>query len=207
MHMRGRHIMLDNETLATSTGAILLQIGGCEFFPEERRIGQTFNSYIDLGSSMAAGRLLDPDTFLWWLQQSDEARMALVDGLQNKSDTLNSVLMVLADFCMMSNGRRGLGAKRELPEGVWGHGSSFDISQIEDCYHNAHIDIPWRFQEVRDTRTIFDLCGTSLGDEVKLITWPDHLPPRVHHEASSDAVAQALAIMACLDRISVRIST
>ena len=66
INMKGRHIMVDNETLSLSMNGIILQVGGCEFFPEENRIGSTFNMYVDLRSTMAAGFTLDPDTLLYW---------------------------------------------------------------------------------------------------------------------------------------------
>lgn len=196
--LKGRHIMIDLETLGTSAGAMMLQVGACEFFPEEGRIGNTFNQYVDMGSSLQAGRMFDPGAFLFWLRQSEEARSRLVSGLED-TYSLSSVLMNLTDFIQVSNGRQGLGQRRFEPDGVWSHGSGFDLVIVRENYASLGIKEPYDFRLDRDTRTLFSMAEVKVsGFEEK---WPDHVPPFVAHDGLSDAVAQAICVMHALARM------
>jgi len=71
----------------------------------------------------------------------------------------------------------GWGAKR-----VWSHGSAFDIIILEHIFGKIQKAVPWKFWEVRDTRTLFEL-GI---DPVR--------PPVLKHHALEDAWNQAVGV-------------
>lgn len=199
--------MLDGETLSTGKQGIFFQIGACEFFPAEGRIGATFNRYIDLRSSLAAGRTLDPDTLMYWLDDSNKggpaARQRMVAGLRN-APSLVSVLHDLADFCQVSNGRQGMGQKREDAAGVWSHGAAFDCAMLEDTYESLGLEKPFKYNRIRDTRTLFAIAGFEYGnwcDAHLASQWPETAPPFVQHDGESDAIAQALGVIEALRRL------
>lgn len=199
--LTGRHVMLDGETFSTGKSGVFFQIGGCEFFPEEDRLGRTFNRYIDLGSSLAVGRTMDPDTILYWMGMEGDARLRMLAGLKD-APSLVQVLGELADFCQISNGRQGLGQKREGADGVWSHGGAFDVAMLEDTYAAFGMEAPWHHRDPLDTRTIFRLAGFSLGRFIEQeMTWPETAAPHVEHDGESDAIAQALGVMEALKRL------
>jgi hypothetical protein len=65
---------------------------------------------------------------------------------------------------------------------VWANGSCFDIIICEHVYRKVGRAIPWKFWEVRDVRTAFDL-GIN-----------PHRPPVTAHHALEDAWNQAVGI-------------
>lgn len=207
--LTGRHVMVDLETLGTGKSAAWLQVGACEFFPEEDRIGLLFNMYVDMGSSFAAQRAVDPGAFMYWLADAPaDARERMVAGLRD-APSLVEVLHALADFCRTSNGQRGLGKKSAEPDGVWGHGAAFDCAMVEDTYAAMSLKCPFGHRAIRDTRTIFSLGDISLSNYCQYgdmrEKWPATAPPHVAHCGLSDSIAQSLAVMAAarkLQRVS-----
>lgn len=201
--LTGRHVMIDGETFGLGKSSVFFQIGACEFFPEEGRIGQTFNRYIDFGSSLQAGRTIDPGTMLYWMGMDGDARQRMLAGLKD-APSLVEVLMALTEFCQVSNGVRGLGQKREDAAGVWSHGLAFDVAMLEDTFSSLGLKTPWGHRDPLDTRTIFRLAGFGFSrfcDEEMGPLWPETAAPHVAHDGESDAIAQALAVMEAVKRL------
>jgi hypothetical protein len=46
---------------------------------------------------------------------------------------------------------------------VWGNGATFDISILEDAYRQLDLEIPWKFWNVRDCRTVKDMYESARG--------------------------------------------
>jgi hypothetical protein len=165
------HLMIDLETLSTRADAAILAIGAVEFDPWTPGLvrGQ-FYTVVDLGSSIANGLKVDGGTFDWWLQQSDEARAAIYK-VENKQP-IHNALISLGEFILT---RR--------PTIVWCHGLNFDIPVLQTAYRNAGMKHPWKYNAVRDTRTLYEVTGV----------WPksDSYPQLTAHNALSDAIRQA----------------
>lgn len=197
--LTGRHVMVDTETLSLSAGGIVMQLGAAEFLPEQGVVTRVFRRYVSLGSSMAAGRTLDPDTFLYWLEAEDAARLRLAEGLRS-AVPLAQALHEFSDWVVTDNGRQGLGRKTEQPDGVWSHGAAFDVPLLQENYASVGQKEPWGHRAVYDTRTVFALAGVRMTDyeEKVLGSWPTMVRPHVAHCAESDAVYQALALMLAL---------
>lgn len=161
------HIMLDLETLGTNPGCVVVSIGAVPFDPVKGYVGDGFYRPIALKSAQEAGLTIMADTVGWWLQQSSEARGAL---FANPAP----LAFALDEFSLWWRENQGVE--------VWGHGASFDPPILEAAYAAVGRRVPWRFPDVRDTRTLFDLAGVK----------PDRAVG-VHHNARDDAHAQALA--------------
>ena len=111
-------------------------------------------------------RDIDPNTLEWWSKQdkqiqeeafSDEDRIPLQQAMKQ-----------LYAF--------GFGTNN-----VWSHGSIFDIVILENICRKLQQAVTWKFWEVRDTRTLFDLAKVDVIVEGK-------------HNALNDALAQAKAV-------------
>ena len=89
-------------------------------------------------------------------------------GLVTNDDTINAMNQ-LYKFCW--------GAKR-----VWSHGASFDVVICEHIFNKIQKAVPWKFWEVRCTRTLFDI-GID----------PER-PPVLKHHALEDAWNQAVGV-------------
>jgi hypothetical protein len=164
-------IMIDLETLATSTDAAILTIGAVKFDPFGSEIKEpdmdSFYVKVDLDSCDRIGLVTNDDTIAWWASQSKEAQDAAFDPT-GRID-IEDAFAQLYKFCW--------GAKR-----VWSNGSIFDIMICEHVFKKIGKAVPWKFWEIRDVRTAFDL-----GINPKR-------PPVTAHHALEDAWNQAVGI-------------
>ena len=165
------HIMIDLETLDVKPTASILTIGAVKFDPRGNDIEHPdcdkFYVKVDLDSCDRLGLTVNEDTVAWWAQQSAEAqeeafsehgRIAIEDAIQQ-----------LYKFCW--------GAKC-----VWSHGAGFDVIILEHVFNRVGRAVPWKFWQVRDTRTMFDL-GID-----------PNRPPVLKHHALEDAWNQAVGV-------------
>jgi len=174
------HVMVDIETLGTAPGSAILSIGAVVFDPFAEELGQTFEANIDLASCFAAGLSADPNTLIWWMEQSDAARRAAF--LADDEVNLRDGLVGLVDYLGQVARHKGLGLR------LWSHGANFDPILLEAAYRAIQHETPWQFRDVRDTRTIFDLAGIGSLSGYRCAT-------DVPHQALSDAKVQARAVM------------
>ena len=171
-------IMIDLETLATSPNSTVLTIGAVKFDP--------FNNDMDnptceklylkvyLDSCDELGLEVNEDTIAWWANQSKEAQEEAFspEGRIHVRDAFNQ----LYKFCW--------GAKR-----VWSHGASFDTVICENIFKKLNKACPWKFWEVRCTRTLFDI-GIN----------PER-PPVLKHHALEDAWNQTIGVQNVFQRL------
>jgi hypothetical protein len=164
-------IMIDLETLATSTDAAILTIGAVKFDPLGLELKEpamdSFYCKVDLDSCDRIGLVTNDDTIAWWASQSKEAQEAAFDPTDRID--VEEAFARLYKFCW--------GAKR-----VWSNGSCFDIMICEHVFKKVGRAIPWKFWEIRDVRTAFDL-GIN-----------PQRPPVTAHHALEDAYNQAIGI-------------
>jgi len=140
-----RHCMIDLETVGLTPDARIVSIGAVIFDPRYGRIDKKNTFYIELDHKAQTNRAMDKGTMEWWTKQSREAKKAL-----KGTTLLEDALEELAFW---------------LPEDVkvWGNGPTFDIVILEDAYHQCGIEIPWKFWNIRDCRTIKDLYESARG--------------------------------------------
>ena len=170
-----RHVMIDLETMGKVPEMAIVSIGAVIFDPRYGKVSkETFYMELDWESQ---DRFICPETQEWWSKQSEEARAAL-DGL----DDLEESLIALAEW---------------LPKDckVWGNGATFDISCLEHAYRQLGIDIPWKFWNVRDCRTVLDMYESARGGFNKSAN------RKGFHNALEDAKFQANYITMMWNRI------
>lgn len=177
-------IMLDLESLGTTPGCAILQIGAVAFDREtfSTQHSPPFECTITTASSEAAGFTASPSTAAWWATQPDDARRAVF----NPASAM-AISPALSAFRSWWN---------EIAVGVddlvlWTQGN-FDAPILAEALSKFAISAPWKFWNVRDTRTAYDaLLGP---DGHKLIKNLPRTAPA--HTALGDAVHQ----VACLKR-------
>lgn len=169
-------IMLDLETLGTKPGSVILAIGAVRFDAE--KILDEFYVNINPESSVAAGLTMDVSTITWWLQQSDEARKALVAG---EARLLPYALQDFARWAMCPPGvePKSVADLVQIDE-LWGNGSDFDNVLLARAYEAVEAPAPWKHRANRCYRTL-----KSLYPEIPFEK------PAVAHNALEDARAQA----------------
>lgn len=180
--MVANDISIDLETLDTVPTSKIVSIGLCRFDIQTGIIYDTL--YLPVSLKDQQNRTLSPGTLCWWMQQSDEARKVFWD---------DDIRCLKLQMCRLSD------FVRKNPQSqVWGNGSTFDISILEDAYlRTVEQDIPWKFWAVRDMRTIIDLAE-SITSNLQSPTFKfkksEVSRDGVHHNAMDDAVFQAKCI-------------
>lgn len=181
------HVMLDLETWGTAPGCALRSIGACAFDPDagygclSDDPHDIFYANIDRASCEAEGLVIDPDTVLWWSQQSSEAQAALLTEPQ-------PLRTVIAEFKIwwFKRGARFL----------WSNGPSFDEVLFRVACEKVSVRPPWHYRDVRDTRTIWDAAAIN----------PENIQRTgTKHTALTDARHQALCVMRAYDVLRGRV--
>ena len=90
------HLMIDLETMGNKPNAPIVSIGAVFFEPSTGELGEEFYRVVSLKSSMDGGAVPDPDTIMWWMQQSEEARSAIND--KNAAMAISTALIQLVAF-------------------------------------------------------------------------------------------------------------
>ena len=171
-------IMIDLETLATSPNAAVLTIGAVKFDPfnieTDNPTCEKLYIKVDLDSCDALGLDVSEDTLEWWSQQSKEA--------QEEAFSTEGRIEIREAFNQLY--KFSWGAKR-----VWSHGASFDTVICENIFRKLNKAVPWKFWEVRCTRTLFDI-GID-----------PQRPPVLKHHALEDAWNQAVGVQNVFQRL------
>lgn len=162
-------VMLDLETLGNKPGSVIVAIGAVKFANGE--ILDSFYERVDAESCVAAGLKLDVSTVLWWLTQSDAARLEITKPGQ----LLTAVLIRFAAW---------IGDKDAE---VWGNGAAFDNALLAAAYDATATPRPWKFSNDRCYRT-----AKNLRPDVPMAR------SGTHHNALDDAESQARHLMAML---------
>ena len=164
-------VMIDLETLATSTDAAILSIGAVRFDPNGNGIGTTererFYARVCLDSCDELNLTIHEDTIEWWAKQSDEAKNEAFG-----SEGRIPIQTVFDDLYKFSWGCKA----------VWSNGAGFDVVICETIFKKLQKACPWKYWQVRDCRTIYD------------IGFDPELPKVTAHDALEDAVAQAIGV-------------
>lgn len=138
-------VMVDIETLGTQPGCVILSIGARTFNPHViSDEGEEFYQNIcPVNARDQWGFSVDPKTVDWWKKQSEEAKKAL------QHDRIG----ILNAFEMFSKWFSDVGGQK-----IWCQGANFDAPLIEEAMKRLRVRIPWKFYNVRDTRTVYDIC-------------------------------------------------
>lgn len=181
-------IMLDLETLSNKPNAMILCIGAVFFDPLTGNLRQSFYQYINFKNHEKYDCHIDPETVMWWLKQSDDARLCVRDGCINNGISLPDALHSFNDYI------EAFADNTETVK-IWGNGSDFDNVILANAYHATGITPPWKFYNNRCYRTLKNLV-------------PDVKMQRIGtaHNAIDDAISQARHAMEILGKPRVDVT-
>lgn len=197
----GLDLMIDLETMGTRPSAPIVSIGAVLFDPRgfdtwEGLRKRSFLRLIDLEDACMYGQV-EGSTLKWWLRNPDAAIKRLVDGSQvDLKRALNDLYMYAYDRSYASplaEEYRGL----PTTSFVWAKSPDFDLKILEEAALATGLRHPFFFANYRCVRTAQDLAFPD-GPESR----PD-FNDGIHHDAADDAVAQALMVQACYQRLGL----
>lgn len=169
-------IMLDLETLGVLPNSVVLSLGAVEFDPHRlNKPTKWLYLAFDADSQIASGRSIDPDTLAWWEKQDPQV---IEDAMSSEGRVpVKQALLELTQFVFHAND-------------IWCQGPVFDIAMLEDLYRQYELHIPWRFWQIRDSRTLFKFLNHDPRKSLRGTT-------ASHHNALDDAAIQAMAVQDC----------
>jgi len=158
-------LMIDLETLGTSAKAHVLSIG-LAFFDDE---AVQSSHHMLVSPEGQESRERSYDTVMWWLKQAMENPEAAKGVLGGKREH------PVRAICLL----RSLIDANDVSE-VWANSPTFDCAIMRDLCRDAQIEVPWKFWQERDFRTLKAVtdCALPEFDGTK-------------HNAEADAVYQA----------------
>lgn len=166
------HAMIDLETLSTAHNAVVLSIGACIFDDDHKPVTEKFYANLEIDTQLALSRNVSQSTFMWWLQQTEAARDAIVRT--ERQDTKNT----LVSFA------RWLDTHNVV--GVWGNGAAFDNILLESMYDDYKLPRAWKYNQNFCYRTLAAIAGPIAESKSFM-----RILPTVAHDALADAIAQA----------------
>jgi hypothetical protein len=157
------HVMVDIETYDVAPSAVILSIGATEI-----SLGGTSTPYFytELDINTQFERTKSIDTMNWWAKQGNPP----INGSLNIIDALGEFSSWLARF-------------KKTPI-IWCKGTNFDVVILTHAFNQFSIPIPWKYNNVRDCRTVFKIAGIT--------------PKKAGHNALDDAIAQAKDLKAAM---------
>lgn len=171
------NVMLDLETWGLRPGAALRSIGAVQFDPYGTTTGDEFYLNIDDASCEKLDLHKEADTVQWWAKQSQEAKAALqVDPVP-----IEEVVIAFHEFF-----------KRVRGMWIWSQGAAFDVVLWEYIAHRLKNPVPWKFWDVRDTRTAYEMARFDSRTIKRRGTY---------HNALDDAKHQVACVQAAYRRI------
>jgi hypothetical protein len=169
------NVMVDLETLGLTPDSMILSIGAVVFDPVTNTLEEEFYAEIDI---RASGRFMDPITIMWWFDQAVNGNHPTVNGTTGLYSALCSFNAWLSEF-------------KKLPI-LWANGTDFDIPILYNACKEELSSPAWKYNDVRDARTIFKLFG-NYGIK------PTN--PQKHH-ALEDAKFQATWLMSIFSNLN-----
>ncbi|MBN3265401.1 3'-5' exonuclease [Pectobacterium brasiliense] len=179
------HVMIDIETLGTNPNAPIASIGATFFNPATGELGEQFYCRVDFENDMLNGAVPDGATIKWWLRQSSDARAELI------CDDADAVIVFRAVRDLNDWLTDNADNLKSLK--VWANSPSFDLVIMKSKFERLDLDIPWKYWNEQDVRTVKEV-GRALGVDVSPFTG-------TRHNALHDAVNQAALVSSVMSRL------
>jgi len=145
--------MIDLEGLATGPDTTILTIAAQAFDP----FGSGYydrHYYARVTLESQENRTIDNGTIEWWATQPEHAR----------EEAFGERDRIPLDQALDELGRLIWHSKM-----IWAQGPTYDCNILEHAYKSYGKALPWKYYQVRDSRTVFSL-------------WPElPIPPTSHH--------------------------
>lgn len=149
------HIMIDLETLGNRAGCAIRQIGAASFNPHTGEVGRTFEMNLNVDQQFRDLHLeSDPETIVWLNALPADIQEAMTRDPQPVGEVIIALIRAF-DW--------------EHPDmRLWCHGATFDEPILRELIVRFGVEtdlkklVPWKYTQVRDTRTLFELTGVKV---------------------------------------------
>ena len=184
-------VMADIESLDIGPRSIVSQIGMVfALAADPETVLKEVLVYLPIQPQIELKRTISAQTLSWWMKQGDEARAEFEQNTGDDFEELPALLRhVNRQFVQIVDGR-----EYEL----YARGPQFDIVNIESVMSDVAVKPAWKYDRIRDLRTVMALAGMRTGDIPRDTTrFPEHM-------AVADCNYQMLCLTAALRSIRAR---
>ncbi len=180
-----KDIMVDIETLGTSTDATIFQISAISFDIKTGVYYSAFNKVANIEDNCYLRA--DGSTLKWWLNTNKELLSELLNSGTGSTEEL------LEDFY------EWLKSQSEDMKDVylWGNGILFDNKMIQCQLEDEGLGYPIFYKNDRDVRTIVELASMKLGISEKELKDQFNDESLVVHNALDDVKYQIELVVGC----------
>lgn len=192
-----RQVMLDIESMGTGSNSAIVSIAAVIFDINSGEVGDIFYTNVSLQSSLDAGLKVTGDTIMWWLQQSEEARLGLIKG---GAVDLKTALTSFNAFLYTNLIWNPTGVDKPKDFGIWGNGPVFDLGIMYDAYRAVGIEPLWNRKNERCVRTL-----TALAPLIRLAVEEEaKVEDLVKHNALQDCLTQIKWVSRIVEELGLR---
>jgi hypothetical protein len=202
-------IMIDIETLSTNSNALILCIGAIKF-NTKGDISQTnieelekFYCLIDIEDSKKYSLDIAEKCIEWWNKQPQKEeifkgyRFTQDGSLQSIGDgectsTRGSESRLSLKECLLKFNKWIIFGNNSVNDiHIWSNGVAFDIPILENAYKKTCIEIPWKYWNVRDSRTIVKTLNV----------YPPNIYKNMAHNPIYDCYRQIITLQKAFKKI------
>lgn len=189
------HGMIDMETCSTRADGGILTMAAIKFDPyadhsnmidkDQNILLPTFYRRICLDSCVDIGLHFDDNTLDWWADQAAKNPAVMAEAFSSEDRV--PIKQALQELFVFMGGVT-------YP---WSNGAGFDIPMIEYEYAQFGMSTPWKFWNVRDTRTMYDYGKVRLKDVTNELNLD-----QAHH-ALYDCYCQIIALQRAFKNLNI----
>lgn len=182
------HVMINIEITGTNSKAPIASIGAVFFNPNTGELSEQFYCRVDFENDMLNGAVPDGDTIKWWLRQSSKAPAELI------RDDAYPIWHAVSQFSdWLTDNAENLGTLQ-----VWANSPSFECIILKSAFERTDTDIPWKYWNERDVRTLKEV-GFAVMDMGRFRGTME--TTCVKHNALDDAISQVALVSAVMSRL------
>jgi hypothetical protein len=161
-------IMIDTESLGLSSKCVVTQLALLAYDlddPEEYLALE--EQFLPITPQTILGREINGDTVLWWMKQSDAARAMFEQNSGNDYPELYAKTAHFFDHI------KTLTEDRSEVE-IWARGTDHDISILKSLAEDLNLTLPWKYDTVRDLRTLMSAAGVGKREIAPRVGYIEH---------------------------------
>lgn len=139
-----KHVMLDLETLSTSSNAVIISIAAVQFNIETGEIINKFHRNVDIQSCLDIGMEIEANTIKWWMTQKNETFKKLINNTVTIKKAINSLRI---EMIAIDRNKQNII--------VYANSPSFDCVIIKNACKKTKIEYPFNYRNEVCIRTLF----------------------------------------------------
>lgn len=183
---------LDIESLDVGPKSVVTQVGMLAVdMDDPDTILWAENIFLPMQPQINIERTISASTLIWWLTDSNVTQDARDLFKNNAGDDIEEIASQLRHIERKFNELTDYG---KLEYEVWARGPQFDVVNVESLFGDFGMTPPWKYNMIRDLRTIMSAAKLSTKD----VPRPEAL---TGHVGLADAKYQLL----CLNRAELEL--